>query len=147
MKFISIIKAFFVIIYKQQVTCSQHVSNVPDELWEAIETAGKAQTDHLYSEKPWPIDGGVLLCRSKLNESAKSLQSSTKPRELLLTGHEDGTVRFWNASDVTLTALYKFNSSIIFTGEHLDVLEQPPEDDEDEWPPFRKVKKTTLQKI
>ncbi|XP_008203812.1 lethal(2) giant larvae protein homolog 1 isoform X3 [Nasonia vitripennis] len=124
---------YLVSLHASAVTCSQHVPNIPEELWEAIESAGKAQTGHLYSEKEWPIDGGVLLCR-KPAESDKP-----KPRELLLTGHEDGTVRFWNASDVALTPLYKYNSSILFTGEHLDVLEQPPEDEEDEWPPFRKV--------
>lgn len=112
------------------MTCSQHVPNVPDDLWEAIVSAGRAQTEHLYSEREWPIDGGYILCHKTLKPN---------PRELLLTGHEDGTVRFWNASDVTLTPMYKYNSSILFTGEHLDVLEQPPEDEEEDWPPFRKV--------
>lgn len=116
-----------------QVTCLHHVPNVPDELWEAIETTGTAQTEHLFSDKSWPIDGGDLLCRKPDNPD------KPKPRELLLTGHEDGTVRFWNATDIALTPLYKFNSSILFAGEHLDVLEQPAEDEEDEWPPFRKV--------
>lgn len=115
------------------MTCSQHVPNVPEELWEAILAAGKAQTEHLYSDKAWPIDGGNILCQKPANPD------KPKSRELLLTGHEDGTVRFWNASDVPLTPLYKYNSSILFTGEHLDVLEQPPEDDENEWPPFKKV--------
>ncbi|XP_029173116.1 lethal(2) giant larvae protein homolog 1 isoform X2 [Nylanderia fulva] len=122
---------YLVSLHASAVTCSQHVPNVPDELWEAIVAAGKAQTEHLYSDKVWPINGGNFLCPINLNKS--------KSRELLLTGHEDGTVRFWNASDVSLTPLYKYNSSILFTGEHLDVLEQPPEDDEDEWPPFKKV--------
>ncbi|XP_050478833.1 lethal(2) giant larvae protein homolog 1 isoform X3 [Bombus huntii] len=123
---------YLVSLHASAVTCSQHVPNVPEELWENIIAAGKAQTEHLYSDKPWPIDGGIILCQKSENDKLKS-------RELLLTGHEDGTVRFWNASDVALTPLYKYNSSILFTGEHLDVLEQPPEDDEDEWPPFRKV--------
>ncbi|XP_024889956.1 lethal(2) giant larvae protein homolog 1 isoform X2 [Temnothorax curvispinosus] len=124
---------YLVSLHASSVTCSQHVPNVPEELWEAIVAAGKAQTEHLYSDKSWPIDGGLLLCQKPAHLD--------KPRnkELLLTGHEDGTVRFWNASDVALTPLYKYNSSILFTGEHLDVLEQPPEDDEDEWPPFKKV--------
>ncbi|XP_018378130.1 PREDICTED: lethal(2) giant larvae protein homolog 1 isoform X4 [Trachymyrmex cornetzi] len=124
---------YLVSLHASSVTCSQHVPNVPEELWEAIVAAGKAQTEHLYSDKSWPIDGGMILCQKPANPD--------KPRnkDLLLTGHEDGTVRFWNASDVALTPLYKYNSSILFTGEHLDVLEQPPEDDEDEWPPFKKV--------
>ncbi|XP_043284182.1 lethal(2) giant larvae protein homolog 1 isoform X3 [Venturia canescens] len=121
---------YLVSLHASAVTCSQHVPTVPEDLWDSIVSAGKSQTEHLYSDKAWPIDGGVLLCGK--SEKARN-------RELLLTGHEDGTVRFWNASDVALTPLYKYNSSILFTGEHLDVLEQPPEDEEDEWPPFRKV--------
>ncbi|XP_012284350.1 lethal(2) giant larvae protein homolog 1 isoform X2 [Orussus abietinus] len=123
---------YLVSLHASAVTCSQHVPNVPEELWETIVSAGKAQTEHLYSDKAWPIDGGMILCHKPANPDKL-------PRELLLTGHEDGTVRFWNASDVALTPLYKYNSSVLFTGEHLDVLEQPPEDEEDEWPPFRKV--------
>ncbi|XP_072742817.1 lethal(2) giant larvae protein homolog 1 isoform X5 [Anoplolepis gracilipes] len=122
---------YLVSLHASAVTCSQHVPNVPEELWEAIVAAGKAQTEHLYSDKTWPINGGNFLCPVNLNKP--------KSRELLLTGHEDGTVRFWNASDVSLTPLYKYNSSILFTGEYLGVLEQPPEDDEDDWPPFKKV--------
>ncbi|XP_012153165.1 LLGL domain-containing protein l(2)gl isoform X2 [Megachile rotundata] len=123
---------YLVSLHASAVTCSQHVPNVPEELWDSIVAAGKAQTEHLYSDRAWPIDGGIILNQKSANEKPKG-------RELLLTGHEDGTVRFWNASDVALTPLYKYNSSILFTGEHLDVLEQPPEDDENEWPPFRKV--------
>ncbi|KAK9303166.1 hypothetical protein QLX08_005108 [Tetragonisca angustula] len=121
---------YLVSLHASAVTCSQHVSNVPEELWEIIVAAGKAQTEHLYSDKPWPIDGGIILNQKSENNKSK---------ELLLTGHEDGTVRFWNATDVVLTLLYKFNTSVLFTGEHLDVLEQPSEDDENEWPPFRKL--------
>lgn len=95
-------------------------------------SAGKAQTQHLYSEREWPIDGGELLCNKPLDPSASH-------NELLLTGHEDGTVRFWNASSVTLTPIYKFNSAVIFDGEHLEVIEGAQEEEEDEWPPFRKV--------
>ncbi|XP_020295148.1 lethal(2) giant larvae protein homolog 1 isoform X2 [Pseudomyrmex gracilis] len=124
---------YLVCLHASAVTCSQHVPNVPEELWDAIVAAGKSQTEHLYSDKSWPIDGGNILCQKPANPD------KPKSKELLLTGHEDGSVRFWNASDVALTPLYKYNSSILFAGEHLDVLEQPPEDDEDEWPPFKKV--------
>ncbi|KAK0172994.1 hypothetical protein PV328_006251 [Microctonus aethiopoides] len=124
---------YLVSLHASSVTCSQHVSNVPDELWDAITSAGKSQTEHLYSDKEWPIDGGLLLCQKSI------INAKTKCKELLLTGHEDGTVRFWNASDVALTPLYKYNSSLLFDGDHLNVLEQSPDEEEDEWPPFRKV--------
>ena len=80
-----------------------------------------------FSSSQWPVDGGRLLNAS----------DSTGPRELLLTGHEDGTVMFWDAGGVTMKLIYKLGTAVFF-GEG----ELPPQDsDEDEWPPFRKVGK------
>ncbi|NXC76765.1 L2GL1 protein, partial [Anhinga anhinga] len=52
--------------------------------------------------------------------------------------HEDGTVRFWDASGVSLKPLYKLGTASIFQTdcEHNDSLNQAGEE---EWPPFRKV--------
>lgn len=52
--------------------------------------------------------------------------------------HEDGTVRFWDASGVSLKPLYKLGTANIFQTdcEHNDSLNQAGEE---EWPPFRKV--------
>jgi hypothetical protein len=52
--------------------------------------------------------------------------------------HEDGTVRFWDASGVALRPLYKLSTAGLFQMdcEHADSLGQAAEDD---WPPFRKV--------
>lgn len=83
--------------------------DVPQELWEQLKDAGKAQTSHLYSDRAWPIDGGKLLCS----------KGSTPRRELLLTGHEDGTVRFWDAGSVNLTPIYKFSTAQYFTGDDI----------------------------
>lgn len=100
---------YLVSLHASAVTCSQHVSGVPEDLWEQLKDAGKAQTSHLYSNRTWPINGGKLLCGK-----------STGPRrELLLTGHEDGTVRFWDAGGTTLTPIYKFSTSHLFTGEDI----------------------------
>lgn len=59
--------------------------------------------------------------------------------------HEDGTVRFWDASGVALTPLYKLSTANVFHTD-CDPSEDPqdPSDDpdmqqEEEWPPFRKV--------
>ncbi|ERL89741.1 hypothetical protein D910_07102 [Dendroctonus ponderosae] len=117
---------YLVALHSSAVTCSQYVSDIPDSLWEYLKDAGRAQTSHLYSDRPWPIDGGKLLCA----------KGTTPKRELLLTGHEDGTVRFWDAGGVTLTPMYKFGTAQFFTGDDLD---DPDEETEDEWPPFRKT--------
>lgn len=82
---------------------------VPDELWEQLKEAGRSQTNHLYSNRTWPVDGGSLLCS----------KGSEPRREILLTGHEDGTVRFWDAGSVTLTPIYKFSTAQLFTGDDI----------------------------
>lgn len=120
---------YLVSLHASAVTCTQYVSGVPEELWEHIKDAGKVQTSHLYSNRSWPVDGGKLLC-------SKGAQPK---RELLLTGHEDGTVRFWDAGGVTLTPIYKFGTSQFFSGDDLEEVHPDPEDLEEEWPPFRKT--------
>lgn len=64
---------------------------------------------------------------------------------MLLTGHEDGTVRFWDASGIALQPLYKFGSAQLFSGEEIAIegsngaAAAGDDDEDDEWPPFRKV--------
>lgn len=120
---------YLVSMHASAVTCSQHVSGVPEELWEQLKDAGKAQSHNLYSQRKWPIDGGNLLCS----------KGQLPRRELLLTGHEDGTIRFWDAGGVTLTPLYKFSTAQLFTGEDIAEEALQSQDDEEEWPPFRKT--------
>ncbi|XP_026936464.1 LLGL scribble cell polarity complex component 2 isoform X5 [Sagmatias obliquidens] len=83
------------------ITCSHHVSNIPLKLWERIIAAGSRQNTH-FSTMEWPIDGGT------------SLAPAPPQRDLLLTGHEDGTVRFWDASGVCLRLLYKLSTVRVF---------------------------------
>ncbi|XP_069066198.1 lethal(2) giant larvae protein homolog 1 isoform X2 [Pleurodeles waltl] len=112
-------------LHSSAITCAYHIANVPLKLWERIITAGEQQNPHL-SSVSWPINGG------------KSLAQEPSQRGLLLTGHEDGTVRFWDASGVSLKPLYKLGTSTIFQTEceHNDSLNHSCEE---EWPPFRKV--------
>ncbi|XP_022916419.1 lethal(2) giant larvae protein isoform X2 [Onthophagus taurus] len=121
---------YLVSLHASAVICSQHVSNVSEELWVHLKEAGRAQTSHMYSSRSWPIQGGSLLCS----------KGETPRRELLLTGHEDGTVRFWDAGCVNLTPIYKFSTSQYFTGDDIvDDAVTSPDDSEEEWPPFRKT--------
>lgn len=119
---------YLVPLHASSVTCSQHVTAVSEELWNQIKAAGDAQVADIYSQKEWPINGGALLC----NKGAEPR------RDLLLTGHEDGTVGFWDAGGITLTPLYKYSTSPLFTGDHFDE-RSPSTEDEEEWPPFKKT--------
>ncbi|XP_053517192.1 LLGL scribble cell polarity complex component 2 isoform X3 [Artibeus jamaicensis] len=107
------------------ITCSHHVSNIPLKLWERIVAAGSCQNTH-FSPMEWPIDGGT------------SLAPTPPQRDLLLTGHEDGTVRFWDASGVCLRLLYKLSTVHVFFTD-TDPSENLNAQGEDEWPPLRKV--------
>ncbi|PNF23205.1 Protein lethal(2) giant larvae [Cryptotermes secundus] len=127
---------YLVSLHASAVTCSQHISGVPQDLWQNIMLAGKKQTQDLYSDREWPVTGGKIL-----GDATEGGEKAS--RELLLTGHEDGTVRFWDASGIALQPLYKFGSAQLFSGEEIAIEGSngapDEEEDEDEWPPFRKV--------
>ena len=42
---------YLVSLHASAVTCSQHVSGVPRDLWNSIVLAGKRQTQDLYSDR------------------------------------------------------------------------------------------------
>ncbi|XP_006886435.1 PREDICTED: lethal(2) giant larvae protein homolog 2 [Elephantulus edwardii] len=107
------------------ITCSYHTSNIPLKLWECVIAAGSRQSAH-FSTMEWPIDGGT------------SLAPPPPQRDLLLTGHEDGTVRFWDASGVCLRLLYKLSTAHVFLTD-TDLNENLHPEAEDDWPPLRKV--------
>uniref|UniRef100_A0A4W5PW61 LLGL scribble cell polarity complex component 2 n=1 Tax=Hucho hucho TaxID=62062 RepID=A0A4W5PW61_9TELE len=116
---------YLVPLHCSAITCSHHVSAIPLKLWEKVLSAGALQNTH-YSKKPWPITGG------------QNLSPDAPQRDLLLTGHEDGTVRFWDASGVCLYPMYKLSTAGVFLtdAEPNDNMNQCTEG---EWPPFRKV--------
>ncbi|XP_051905194.1 lethal(2) giant larvae protein homolog 1 isoform X1 [Hippocampus zosterae] len=120
-------------LHSSAITCSCHITSVPPKLWERLLNAGKAQQGHQHTPRSWPICGG------------KNLAPPPKQHELLLTGHEDGTVRFWDASGIALTPLYKLSTANVFhtdcdpCDEPRDPGDDPDVQQEEEWPPFRKV--------
>uniref|UniRef100_A0A8C1A313 LLGL scribble cell polarity complex component 2 n=1 Tax=Cyprinus carpio carpio TaxID=630221 RepID=A0A8C1A313_CYPCA len=116
---------YLVPLHCSAITCSHHVSSIPLKLWERVQAAGAQQNTH-YSKKPWPINGG------------QNLAPDPPQRDLLLTGHEDGTVRFWDASGVCLYPMYKLSTAGVFLTD-ADPNDNMNQGSEGEWPPFRKV--------
>lgn len=110
-------------LHSSAITCASHASNVPETLWNKICAAGEQQFANC-SVREWPITGG------------KNLQQNLGTRDLLLTGHEDGSVRFWDASTTSVRLLYRLSTANIFG---LDLGSHDQAADEEEWPPFRKV--------
>lgn len=117
---------YLVSIHASAITTAQLVDNVAANVYDNIVAAGQQQTENLYSESPWPISGGCV-------ESPEIAE-----RQVLLTGHEDGSVRFWDVTGVAMTPLYKYTTAQLFSGEELGENNDSQTDDE-EWPPFRRV--------
>ncbi|XP_028413177.1 lethal(2) giant larvae protein homolog 2-like [Dendronephthya gigantea] len=112
-------------LHSSPITCSQHVHNCPDDLWNLLKEAGADQLGSSYPQEDWPITGG------------RSLLPRNSQHDVLLTGHEDGSVRFWDVSSLNMSPLYTIQTSRFFSGDH-----EPPDqtDGEDEgWPHLRKV--------
>ncbi|XP_074648928.1 LLGL scribble cell polarity complex component 2-like [Tubulanus polymorphus] len=112
-------------MHSSAITCAQHISHVPEDLWNKIKEIGLGQ-DSGHSTLDWPLTGGINAVEDRDKDA----------RDLLLTGHEDGTIQFWDASTPAASLLYKLSTSTIFTD---DVAADSANDGEEEWPPFRKV--------
>lgn len=109
------------------ITTSVHVSDCPQELVEKIRSAGANQCKSEYSSYPWPIDGG------------QALNGDDSGSELLVTGHQDGSIRFWDVSHTSLQLLYTLATSPYFITEGDEGEDDDKNEEEDNWPPFRKV--------
>lgn len=118
---------YLVSIHASAVTTAQLVDNVASNVYDNIVAAGQQQTENIYSPGAWPISGGVLCGADAPAE-----------RQLLLTGHEDGSVRFWDVTGVPMTPLYKYTTAQLFSGEEIGETNDS-QTDEEEWPPFKRV--------
>lgn len=116
-------------VHASAVTCNQLVSQVSAEVYEKIIKAGQEQ-DLGYSHIEWPINGGYLV-----DENAEE----PKEYEILLTGHEDGSVKFWNCTGVVLSPIFHFKTGNLFGHSDLDPPAENSEPLDDSEPPFRKA--------
>lgn len=116
-------------VHASAVTCNHLVSQVGFDIYQKIVEAGK-ECEIEYSDVEWPVIGGTL--------SEKGEDLGIKEYEILLTGHEDGSVKFWDCTGVVLEPLLHFKTASLFgSSDDLDELHDNQELDDGE-PPFRK---------
>ncbi|TSO25159.1 Syntaxin-binding protein 5 [Bagarius yarrelli] len=89
-------------IHESPVTCCEYFADCPDELIPALYSVGSRQKRQGYSKKEWPISGGNWF------------QSTQSYPEIIITGHADGSVKFWDASALMLQVLYKLKTAKVF---------------------------------
>lgn len=120
-------------LHSSAVTYAHYYSDIPLDVYKKIEAAGAKQLEGKYSSREWPIKGGIV--------TGKPFNCTS---DFLITGHEDGSVRFWAAGDVDLRHIYTLETAPLFNDDIPDIdAEIPPNEDskevEEQWPPFRKV--------
>ncbi|XP_060687725.1 syntaxin-binding protein 5a isoform X6 [Hemiscyllium ocellatum] len=89
-------------IHESPVTCCEYFADCPVDLIPALYSVGAKQKRQGYSKKEWPINGGNW-----------GLGTQSYP-EIIITGHADGSLKFWDASAITLQVLYKMKTSKVF---------------------------------
>ncbi|XP_069491930.1 syntaxin-binding protein 5-like isoform X1 [Ambystoma mexicanum] len=89
-------------IHESPVTCTEYFADCPPDLIPALYSVGAKHKKQGYSNKEWPISGGTW-----------NLGTQTYP-EIIITGHADGSIKFWDASAITLQMLYKLKTSKVF---------------------------------
>ncbi|XP_073750271.1 syntaxin-binding protein 5-like isoform X2 [Callorhinus ursinus] len=89
-------------IHESPVTCTAYFADCPPDLILVLYSIGVKHKKQGYSNKEWPISGG-----------AWNLGTQTYP-EIVITGHADGSIKFWDASAITLQMLYKLKTSKVF---------------------------------
>ncbi|XP_055495016.1 syntaxin-binding protein 5a isoform X5 [Leucoraja erinacea] len=89
-------------IHESPVTCCEYFADCPVDLIPALYYVGAKQKRQGYSKKEWPINGGNW-----------GLGTQSYP-EIIITGHADGSLKFWDASAITLQVLYKMKTSKVF---------------------------------
>ncbi|ESN90884.1 hypothetical protein HELRODRAFT_90752, partial [Helobdella robusta] len=106
-------------IHESPVTVCCYIVDCPLDLIPAFYSVGSKRSRAGYSEKEWPINGGDW-----------DFGNCNYP-EIIITGHADGSVKFWDASGVTLQVLYKLKTAKVFesTKNRLDSA-----DDDDDSP-------------
>ncbi|XP_073712235.1 syntaxin-binding protein 5a isoform X2 [Misgurnus anguillicaudatus] len=89
-------------IHESPVTCCEYLADCPVDLIPALYSVGSRQKRQGYSKKEWPICGGNW-----------GLGTQSYP-EIIITGHADGSVKFWDASAIMLQVLYKLKTAKVF---------------------------------
>ncbi|KAG7261530.1 hypothetical protein CRUP_016945, partial [Coryphaenoides rupestris] len=73
-------------IHESPVTCTAYFADCPPDIIPILYSIGAKHKKAGFSQKEWPITGGTW-----------NVGSQTYP-EIIITGHADGSIKFWDAS-------------------------------------------------
>ncbi|XP_068154589.1 syntaxin-binding protein 5 isoform X4 [Drosophila tropicalis] len=91
-------------LHESPVTCCTYLTDCPSDLVPAFYSVGRTTTSKksCFSEREWPISGGEWS------------PASCSYSEIVITGHQDGSLKFWDSGAGTLQILYKLKTAKMF---------------------------------
>ncbi|KAI4904368.1 hypothetical protein NFI96_007997, partial [Prochilodus magdalenae] len=128
-------------IHESPVTCTAYFADCPPDIIPVLYSIGAKHKKTGYSHKEWPVSGGtwtigsqtypeIIITGTNLHSFAHSLSFffvSTPCR------HADGSIKFWDATAITLQMLYKLKTSKVFekpkggeVGRSAELVEEDP---------------------
>ncbi|XP_055371131.1 syntaxin-binding protein 5 isoform X5 [Condylostylus longicornis] len=91
-------------LHESPVTCCTYLADCQSDLVPAFYSVGRTSTSRKtgFSDREWPVSGGEWS------------PASCSYSEIVITGHQDGSVKFWDASAGSLQVLYKLRTGKLF---------------------------------
>lgn len=121
-------------VHSSAITCNEHYSNIGEHLYAQLVALNKQQLKaNKQTDRDWPIAGGKIVDSSDFHVCS---------RNILLTGHEDGTANVWDVSGLSTIHLMSLSTAKYFCTNSLDDSlqeNQPSQQDEQSWPPMKRV--------
>lgn len=109
-------------VHSSAITFSEHCSNVSDELYEQMLAYNKRESKGKLSPNGWPITGGKVTDAQAALIQVGDGSSTTQTHDLLITGHEDGSINIWDVTELSMRHLIYLQTSRYFAGNEDDDL-------------------------
>ena len=91
-------------LQESAVTSCNYLSDVPADLLQSLSALGNRGGKRSgWSSREWPVSGGVDWAKAGSGQ-----------HQLLVTGHADGSLRFWDTSNTNLHHLYRIRTQKLF---------------------------------
>lgn len=90
-------------IHSSPVTCLSYFLDTNSDLLPGLYQVAALKPKKSVSNVKWPLDGGVY-----------SVENCVGSPELLVTGHADGVIKFWDASAASLRGIYQLRTQKFF---------------------------------
>jgi lethal(2) giant larvae protein len=114
-------------VHSSAIICTHYVNSISKQFYDKLKAVGSNLSSstvdgptEFYSEREWPITQPTATTTTKTTTA----QNNDGNVDLMLTGHEDGSVRFWDVTNMSMTLIYHLKTSIYFqsVSNHLYIM-------------------------